>query len=157
VILLWLTPGEIFGTMALLATPSSYLVGTEPLKDSWALEWHRPVLRDLAARYPQLLENALLKTSDYLGWYLATHMALISQSARRRVARVLISLAQTIGKRVPEGIEFDATNEELANASNITPFTTSRLFSEWQRNGALVKRRGKILLRSPERLFLHKA
>jgi hypothetical protein len=36
----------------------------------------------------------------------------------------------------------------------VTPFTTSRLISEWQRSGALVKRRGKVLLRSPERLFL---
>jgi hypothetical protein len=26
---------------------------------------------------------------------------------------------------------------------------------EWQRNRAVVKRRGKVLLRSPEGLFLH--
>jgi len=42
----------------------------------------------------------------------------------------------------------------LANAANVTPFTASRLMSDWQRDRALVKRRGAILLRSPERLLL---
>jgi CRP-like cAMP-binding protein len=51
-------------------------------------------------------------------------------------------------------IEFDVTNEELASAANITPFTASRLLSKWQTSRAVVKRRGKILLRSPERLLL---
>jgi CRP-like cAMP-binding protein len=59
-----------------------------------------------------------------------------------------------IGQKVPGGVEFDVTNEELASAANITPFTASRLLSEWQANNAVVKRRGKILLRSPGRLLL---
>lgn len=66
-ILLWLTPGEIFGGSALLSRPSSYLVSTATLKDSWMLVWDRATLRSLAARYPKLLENALLAASDYLG------------------------------------------------------------------------------------------
>jgi CRP-like cAMP-binding protein len=45
----------------------------------------------------------------------------------------------------------------LAIAANITPFTTSRLLNEWRRNGAVVKTRGKILLRFPQRLFEHAA
>jgi hypothetical protein len=42
----------------------------------------------------------------------------------------------------------------LANAANVTSFTASRLITEWQRNRALIKRRGGVLLASPERLFL---
>jgi hypothetical protein len=42
----------------------------------------------------------------------------------------------------------------LANAANVTPFAVSRQISQWQRERALVKRRRKILLLSPERLFL---
>ena len=57
-------------------------------------------------------------------------------------------------KKVPGGVEVRITNEELANAANVTPFTASRLMSDWQRDRALVKRRGAILLRSPERLLL---
>ncbi|MGC1451737.1 MAG: Crp/Fnr family transcriptional regulator [Candidatus Sulfotelmatobacter sp.] len=154
VALLWLTPGEIFGVSALLSTPSPYLVSTETLKDSSMMVWTRDTLRKLVTRYPRLLENALLIASDYLAWYLADHVALISQTARQRLARVLVCLAETIGNKSSEGFEFDATNEELAGAANVTPFTASRLLSEWQRNRAIVKRRGKILLRSPQRLFL---
>jgi CRP-like cAMP-binding protein len=157
VILLWLKRGEIFGGSALLSIPSLYLVCTETLKDSSMLVWDRATLRNLAVRYPRLLENALLIASDYLAWYLADHVALISQTARQRLARVLVCLAETIGDKTSEGFEFDATNEELAGAANVTPFTASRLLSEWQRNRAVMKRRGKIFLRSPERLFLHPA
>jgi CRP-like cAMP-binding protein len=51
-------------------------------------------------------------------------------------------------------MELDVTNEELAQAANVTHFTASRLISHWQKQGALVKTRGKILLRSPEKLIL---
>src|SRR5882724_1725010 len=72
VVLLWLTPGEILGGAALLPNASHYLVSSETLKDSSMLVWSRATLRNLAARYPRLLENALLIASDYLAWYLAT-------------------------------------------------------------------------------------
>jgi CRP-like cAMP-binding protein len=155
VILLWLTPGEIFGGAALLSTPSLYLVSTETLKDCSMLVWDRATLRNLAGRYPRLLENALLIAYDYLAWYVADHVALTSHTARQRLAGVLVCLAQTIGEKVSGGFEFDATNEELAGAANVTPFTASRLLSKWQDNGAVLKHRGKVLLRSPERLLLH--
>jgi CRP-like cAMP-binding protein len=154
VILLWLTPGEIFGASALLSTPSLYLVSTETTKDSSMLVWDRAALRNLSNRYPRLLENALLIAHDYLAWYVADHAALISHTARRRLANVLVCLAQSIGEKVSGGFEFDATNEELAGAANITAFTASRLLNEWQRNGALQKSRGKVFLRSAESLFL---
>jgi CRP-like cAMP-binding protein len=53
---------------------------------------------------------------------------------------------------MPDGIEVDVTHEELANAANVTPFTASRALNEWQRNRIVKKLRGKVLLRSPERL-----
>jgi CRP-like cAMP-binding protein len=157
IILLWLTPGEILGATACLSIPSPYLVSTETLKDSSMLVWDRVTLRKLAERYPRLLENACRIASDYLVWYLADHVAMTSQTARQRLARVLVCLAETIGDKCSDGFEFDATNEELASAANVTPFTASRLLSRWQGHGAVVKRRGKILLRSPEKLDLHLA
>lgn len=68
---------------------------------------------------------------------------------------MVLGYAPSIGQEVSAGIELDMTNEELANAANISPYTTSRLISEWQRTGAIRKQRGKILLRSAKRLFLH--
>lgn len=149
----WLAPGEIFGGAALLAEPSLFLVSTELVKDSCVLAWERNTIRSLAARSPRLVENGLAIAADYLAWYLASHLGLVCHTARQRLAHVLVSLASGIGSKGPDGITLDITNEQLAGTANITPFTASRLLSEWQRSGAVQKTRGRILLRHPEQLF----
>ncbi len=153
IILHWLVPGEIFGAIALGARPSTYLVSTEMVRDGCVLAWDRRTIRDLACRYPMLWGNAISTGEDYLTFYMAAHVALTCHDARQRLAHSLITLARGIGRQVPGGIMLDATNEELANAANITLFTASRLMSEWQRQGALRKSRGKVLLRSTEPLL----
>jgi CRP-like cAMP-binding protein len=153
-LLLWLTPGEILGPAAFLSNPSKYIISAEAVRDSSFLVWDRPTIRSLAAKYPRLLENAVFMGTNYFAWYLADHVALICATARERLAQILIHLGEVIGEKVAGGVEFDVTNEELASAANITPFTASRLLSEWQINRTVLKRRGKILLRSPERLLL---
>lgn len=155
VLLLWLAPGDVFGGSSLLQEPSSYLFSTEMVKESAAFVWHRNTIRELVARFSSLQANTLSIASDYLAWFHASHLALISHTARQRLARVVTSLAQGIGKKIADGIELEITNEQLANAANVTPFTASRLLSEWRRNGALTKSRGKLVLRAPQRLFLH--
>jgi CRP-like cAMP-binding protein len=149
----WLAPGEIFGGTSLLAKPSRYLVSAEIVQDSRVLVWERNTIRRLAARYPRLFENGLAIATDYLTWYVASHLGLVCHTARQRLAHVLVSLASGIGRKCSDGIHLDITNEQLANTANITPFTTSRLLSEWQRSGAVKKIRGGVLLRRRERLF----
>jgi CRP-like cAMP-binding protein len=157
ILLHWLAPGEIFGVMSLLPNPAPYLVSTEMVRDSLVLVWERATIQGLVARYPRIAVNALATASEYLALCVATHVALTCYNARERLAEILVNLTRGIGQDAPGGVELDVTNEELANAANITPFTASRILSEWQRNGALVKSRGKVLLRSPERLFLNVA
>jgi CRP-like cAMP-binding protein len=152
-ILEWLGPGDLFGARTILSTRSPYLTSTEMVTDSSALVWDRTTIRDLIARYPRLLENALLTASDYVAWHLMSHIGIASYTARQRLAEVLITLARTVGQETASGVTLDITDEDLANAANITIFTASRLISEWQRNGSLVKRRGKILLQSPDWLL----
>lgn len=151
--LVWLSPGDIFGSASLLARPTDFIVSTEVEKNSVLLVWQRNKIRELARRYPQLLENALSTACDYLVWYVATHLSLVCHSAPRRLAHVLLSLASGLGQKTPNGIALEITNEQLANTANITLFTASRLLSEWQRRGVLLKSRGKVILRSPEHLF----
>ena len=153
-ILRWITPSDIFGGAALVSRPSTYIVSTEAVRDSVVLLWDGPTIRALARRFPELLENAIFLAADYISWYVAAHAALTSKTAQERLAHVLLELAHSIGQKVAGGIELDVTNEELANSANITPYTTSRMVSEWQRSGAIRKHRGKIIIRSPERFFL---
>ena len=156
-IMRWITPGDCFGGAALSTRSSPYLLSTETVRDSVVFAWDGATIRGLARRFPQLLENAIIGAVDHLSWYIAAHAALCSQSARQRLASVLLGHASRMGERVSGGFEFDITNEELANAANITPYTASRILSEWQRTGAIRKQRGKLFVRSTERLFLRVA
>jgi CRP/FNR family transcriptional regulator, nitrogen oxide reductase regulator len=150
----WIGPGDLFGGRTILSEPSTYLFSTEAVADTSVLVWDRLTIRGFVERHSRLLENALLTASDYVAWHLTSHIGLACHTVRQRAAQVLVTLARTIGRETADGIELQITNEELANAANITPFTASRLMSKWQRDRALVKRRGKVLLRSPERLIL---
>jgi len=153
VLLRWIMPSEVIGTMALMHDPDMYLVSAESVTDTELLVWNRAEIRKLAVRYPRLLENALKATKDYFRWYLTAHLALISHSAPQRLARVLSQLAKDIGHPVQEGIELDVTNDELADAAHITRFSTSRLINNWRRKGVLKKSRGKLVLASTEHLL----
>lgn len=153
IILLWLMEGQIFGGSALLPTPTQYLVGTEIVRDSCLLCWPRHTVRALAERMPRLLDNALSVAMDYLTWYLAAHASLVSHSAKQRLAHVLVACAHGFGRATSAGTCVELTNEQLANAANVTPFTASRILSSWQRAGVIVKTRGQLMLRSPEQLF----
>ena len=154
-ILRWIVPGDVLGGAALISRPSQYIVSTEAVTDSTFLVWDGATVRDLARQFPRILENALYLAADYISWYVAAHAALTSKTARERLAHVLVELAPNLGQRTSGGeIELDVTNEELANSANISPYTTSRTISKWQKSGVLRKRRGKILLRSAESLFL---
>jgi CRP-like cAMP-binding protein len=154
VILMWIRQGDVFGATAVVSQPSVYITSAEAVRESTVLVWDRPKIQDLVRRFPQLLENVLLIATNYLYWYVAAHTALVSQSARERLANVVFALAESIGENASGFIEIDVTNEELASSANITPYTASRMISNWERNGVIGKKRGKLLVRSPEKLFL---
>lgn len=153
-ILVWIAPGQIFGAAALDVLHSTYLVSTEAVQDSTVLAWDSATIRDLARRFPKIITNTFHTTVGYLSWYVASHAALTSQTARQRLANLLLGYAPSIGQKVKGGIELDVTNEELAAAANITLHTTSRIISEWRRRGAIRKHRGKIILLSAKRPLL---
>lgn len=150
----WYPPGEMFGGMAMILRPSEYIVSTETVKTAHVLIWERAGVRALTARFPRLLDNALMIAGDYLNASIATQVALSCHTARQRLAEALVNLASGTGHRVSGGIELTVRNEELAAVASVTPFTASRVMSEWQRSGMVAKSRGKVLLRSPERLLI---
>jgi CRP-like cAMP-binding protein len=154
-LLRWLPAGEVFGLAALLPTAADYFVNAEAVKESWGLVWKRTTIRNLALRHPSIWENAFAIVSEGLGGYLTVHVSQTCHAAPQRLARVLVDLASAIGHRSSAGIELGVRNEDLANAANVTQFTASRLLNQWQRNGLVIKTRGKIVLRSPEGLLLH--
>jgi CRP/FNR family transcriptional regulator, nitrogen oxide reductase regulator len=153
VLLLWIFPGDPAGGRALLSEPMKYMVNTETVTDSTVLVWPRSSLMAVTRQYPRLLENALMIASDYLESYRDLHVAASYDTAGKRVARALDRLVKDVGQRIEDGVEFNISNEDLANEANVTIFTVSRLLSEWRRKGLLVKSRGRVVVRSPEQLI----
>jgi CRP-like cAMP-binding protein len=154
--LLWLTAGQVFGGIAMISAPSRYLLSTEIVTDSCALVWERKAVRDFLLRYPKLLDNALsITATEFVTELIAANVSLSADDANGRIARLLLSLANGIGKTTPGGVEMSITNEDVANYTNVTQFTVSRFLSDWERAGILKKQRGKIVLQKPERLLVH--
>lgn len=149
----WIVPGDVFGVAALFPDTPSYLVSTETVTDSSILQWEKSLIRGLAERHPRVLGNAFAIAADHMQWALDSHVGLLCHSARERLAQTLVNLSHNIGSAGKDGIELSLTNEELADAASVTRFTASRLMSEWHRRGIVAKSRGKVLLRSPEKLF----
>lgn len=158
ILLYWLTAGQVFGGAALISSPTHYLASTELLSDCCVLMWSRATIRELVARYPLLLDNALaIGVTESAAWLISAQVSLSSDDARGRLAHLLVSLATGIGTMAADGVELKVTNEDLAAGANVTPFTVSRVMGEWQRSGVLAKRRGKVVLRQPELLGLTEA
>jgi len=154
IILDWLSAGRFFGGAALVSCPCRYLASTEVVSDSRALVWERKSVRELVTKIPRLLDNALsIAVTEHISWSIATRVSLVTDDAAGRISNLLLSLACGIGEMGEDGIKIKVANEELAAGANVTPFTASRVLSEWQRDGILKKGRGNILLQRPELLI----
>ncbi len=154
VLLGWLVPGDVIGLVALLRTQSTYMATAEAASECKLLAWDQSVIRKLAARYPPLTENALNIALGYVRAYIERHVGLVTKSAEERLAGTLLQLSDNSGEVRPEGIEIRATNDELGALADISPFTASRLVSNWAREGTVSKGRGRLLLHDPEALMI---
>jgi CRP-like cAMP-binding protein len=148
----WLTPGDVFGLMTLLQHPPGYLGSAEAKTNCTLWVWEHACIRSLAGVYPQLSENALRITMGYLAAYVDRHAGLATRSAEERLARTLLRLGHRAGRTHLNGIDVDITNEQLGGLADVGVFTTSRLLSNWERQGTIAKARGKICIHTPENL-----
>ncbi len=148
-----LVSGNIFGVGAFLSQPVGYVGTSKAAHSSEVLMWEHLVIRQLAKAYPRLAENALRTVLRYVALFAERHIALVSKPAQERLAFALTSLGSQTGHMVPSGVEINVKNVELASLADVSSFTASRLLQEWERKGAVEKSRGKVLIRSPEKLL----
>lgn len=150
ILLLWLTAGQVFGGASMMEAPSQYLASMELVTGGCVWMWDRQTIREFTSRCPRLLDNCFsIAVTAHVAWFVASQISLMSDDARGRVAHLLVSLACAIGRDTPSGIQLDITNEDLSAGANVTPFTVSRILSDWQRGGVVTKGRGKLLLQKP--------
>jgi CRP-like cAMP-binding protein len=145
--------GDVFGQASLLSKPIGYLGTARAVQHMHVLEWEGRVIHQLVKTHPQITENALRAALRYLALYAKRHIGLVSHTAQERLACALSSLGSRAGRAVPGGVEIDIKNEDLASLADVSFFTTSRILKNWGRHKVLEKTRGKIIIRSPEKLL----
>jgi CRP/FNR family transcriptional regulator, nitrogen oxide reductase regulator len=154
VLLAYLLPGDVIGLVTILKSPSPYMATAEANSDCELLAWEHSVIRELVARHPLLGENGLHLALGYLRNYIDRHVGLVTKTAEERLAETLLKLGEQTGKVQADGIEIRATNDQLGELADISPFTASRVLNNWVGSGILSKGRGRIVLHSPEALMI---
>jgi len=150
-----LAPGDVFGLVCLLTRRASYMGTAEAVEAGEAMVWDRATVQRLAHRHPQLTANALAIALAMVAQFAARHEALIATSAPERLARALSDLGLNSGTRSADGIDIRIKNEQLAALADVSAFTASRQLQQWERDGAVQKRRGAVRIVDPDGLLPH--
>jgi CRP-like cAMP-binding protein len=145
VILRVVVPGEVFGAIDVV-DGGAHRLGAQALEASHALGWDRCVLDALAARQPILLRNVVRILGERLRSLEQSWRDLATVRVPHRVAAALTRLAVQIGRPGEGGTIVALGREDLAQMTGTTPFTVSRLLSDWESRGYVRSRREAVVV-----------
>lgn len=146
-----LYPGDVFGLEALVNESITNIGTAEAVQESELYSWERHLISQYSKSHATLIENALQISLEDNRMYSDRHLALVSDSAERRLSHILTLLGNRSGQPGPNGLEIHITNEHLASLADINLFTASRILSKWVRAGTLKKSRGKVVIHLPQK------
>ncbi|HWG77672.1 MAG TPA: Crp/Fnr family transcriptional regulator [Steroidobacteraceae bacterium] len=129
-------PGEMFGTMALF-TDGRYPADAVSLIDSIEISWTEPVLLELIHRYPQIALNLVRIAGARLREAQERLRELATEQVDRRIAHMLLRLAGpgALQGNMDAAIAFPLTRQDIASMCGATLYTASRILKTWERAG----------------------
>jgi CRP-like cAMP-binding protein len=154
VVIRYLGPGELVGTVALLrrkpfpATPIA-------VEDCLILSWEATRLFEQMERHPRVALNAIETMGARLEELQDRLREVATQRVERRIASSLLRMVRQAGRRVPEGVEipFAMSRQDLAELNATTLHTVSRTLAAWEQDGIVSgKRSHHLLILKPHRL-----
>jgi len=149
-------PMELFvGDPAVLedaTCPAS--VSAQALVDSRALAWDAPTMLHAMLTHPAVSFNVVRSSGERVEEYVSRLQDLATSSVERRLARLLLRLAHSVGRKTVQGlaIEVSLSGQDLAELVFTTQYTVSRILADWRRVGIADAQRDRILLLDPERI-----
>ena len=154
VIIRFIGPGEMFGTVALFTDrryPADAITITETLEASWS----EAELLDLIHKHPQLGVNVIRIIGKHLQEVQERVRELATQSAERRVAHALLRLARQAGHGTNDGtvIDFPLRRKDVADIAGTTLHTASRILTAWEKLGLLVSHNQHLTIRQPAQIL----
>jgi CRP-like cAMP-binding protein len=144
-----ITPGMLFGGIAILQPDSGYPASALAMEDSTALAWEGRSFRKLAEKDPALTINMMGLMSAYMEDMQSRFRELATERVEQRVARALLRLTAQGGRKAGGGIELSLSRQDLAELTGTTLFTVSRLLAQWERQGLIDAGRERVTIRRP--------
>ena len=155
VILQVFTSGQVFGGIAFLvgkAYPASAQAQTNVTVLSISGETFREIVHrhpDIALTVIRVLGRRLMDTQEQV-------RQLVAERVERRLARMLLRLADQVGVPTDEGVRIGMpiSRQDLADMTGTTLETVSRTISRWRREGVVEAGREEITITWPHGLVL---
>jgi CRP/FNR family transcriptional regulator, nitrogen oxide reductase regulator len=153
VILRIVEPMGLFGDPLSMGSPTR-LASAQALEDSRALIWDGRTILPAITTHPAVSLNAVRLFEERLEEERSRLHDLATSDVERRLARLLLRLAQSIGRRTVRGLAIDVSlsGQDLAELAVATPYTVSRILADWRRLSIADAQRDRILLLDPERV-----
>src|SRR5665213_183126 len=150
VIVRFIGPGEMFGTVALF-TDSRYPADATTLSETWEASWSEAELLELIDRHPRIGINVIRIIAKRLQEAQERVRELATQRAERRVAHAVLRLVRQAGHSTTDGaaIEFPLRRKDLADMAGTTLHTASRILTAWEKAGFLVTHNQRLIIRRP--------
>jgi CRP/FNR family transcriptional regulator len=153
VILRLVSAMEPFGERGVLGG-TTRLGSAQALEDARALVWDAPTMLQAIMTHPAVSLNAIRLLEERVETERSRLQDLATSGVERRLARLLLRLAQSIGRPTVRGLAIDVSlsGQDLAELVIATPYTVSRILADWRRLGIADAQREQILILDLKRL-----
>jgi CRP-like cAMP-binding protein len=154
VIIRFIGPGEMFGTVALF-TDGHYPADADTLSEVLEVSWSEAELLDLMASYPLIAINVIRIIGKRLQEVQERVREFATQSAERRVAQVVLRLTRQAGHSTIDGtaIDFPLRRKDVADIAGITLHTASRILTAWEKAGLVLSHNQRLTIRQPAQIL----
>ena len=153
VILRLIRPGEMFGGAGGWGV-DNYPATTMAAETSVVLVLPAIEFRSVVREFPAFAISVIRGLGSRLRDAESRIQELQAERVERRIARMLLRLANRTGTRTAVGIEIDVTlsRQAIADLCGTTLSTASRVLSAWGRQGILIAARERVIILRPHDL-----
>lgn len=144
----FMNPGDIIGCAAVFHQ-IPYPATATAAEQSVVLSWKTTYFEKLLHESPQLTTNVLAIVGGR-AFEILQRLRGRSEGAEQRIARAILKQAgpgQGLGSK-----EIEVSRQDLAELSDVSLFTVSRIVSRWSREKIIAGARKKIVIINPEKL-----
>lgn len=146
IIIKYVRPGEVFGSPALLDRfyPTNAIAVTECVE----LQWSSATIKSFVDRYPQLALNVIRDLETRLREMESRLRDLSTEPVEQRLARAILRLVETFGRRTAEGVEipFPVSRQDLADLIGSTLHMVSRTLRAWETQRRIRRYRRRLVI-----------